>query len=182
VCAFSRERTGAALGEKKSGAIFTEEDLELLRTLTNQSAIAIVNARSYRSLAETNAQLRAALRKVELLEHVKTHLGKFVPASVRRLIESDPTAPALDKHEQDVTVFEGAAGTRWTFTASGPVTNLAARIGAFATGGAIYIGEATAQRLSEAFELRDLGAQVFKNVREPVVVYEVLGQRVLAAV
>ena len=279
-----------ALGEKKSGAIFTEEDLELLRTLTNQSAIAIANARAYRSLEETNAQLRAALRKVELLEHVKMHLDKFVPASVRRLIESDPTAPALDKREQDVTVlfldiagytslsealdqpkinylveryfssflddiyanqgdinetagdglmiifqdddppahasaavrtalairdktqrinaelqeayapvtvnmsinsgiaavgstkFEGAVGTRWTFTASGPVTNLAARIGAFATGGAIYIGEATAQRLSEVFDLRDLGPQAFKNVREPVVVYEVLGQRVLAEV
>src|SRR5206468_1985368 len=27
-----------ALGEKKSGAVFTEEDLELLRTLANQSA------------------------------------------------------------------------------------------------------------------------------------------------
>ena len=32
------------------------------------------------------------------------HLDKCVPVSVRRLIESDPTAPALDKHEQDVTV------------------------------------------------------------------------------
>jgi class 3 adenylate cyclase len=45
-----------------------------------------------------------------------------------------------------------------------------------------YIGEATAQRLSEDFELRDLGPQTFKNVRESVVVYEVLGQRMLAAV
>ena len=35
-----------ALGEKQSGAIFTEADLELLRTLTDQSAIAIANARS----------------------------------------------------------------------------------------------------------------------------------------
>ena len=77
------------------------------------------------------------------------------------------------------TKFEGAMGTRWTFTASGPVTNLAARIGAFATGGTIYVGEATALRLEEAFELRDLGPQLFKNVREPVAVYEVLGQRVL---
>src|SRR4029453_4412951 len=94
-----------ALGEKKSGAIFTEEDLELLRTLTNQSAIALANARAYRTLEKTNAELRAALRKVELLEHVKMHLGKFVPTSVRQLIERDPTAPALEKREQDVTVL-----------------------------------------------------------------------------
>jgi class 3 adenylate cyclase len=276
-----------ALGEKQSGAIFTAEDLELLRTLTNQCAIAIANARSYRSLEQTNAALRAALRKVELLENVKTHLGKFVPTSVRQIIERDPTAPALDKHEQDVTVlfldiegytslsealdhekinyvvehyfssflddiytnqgdinetagdglmiifqhhdaaahacaavrtalairgktqrinaelhgtyapvtvnmginsglaavgstkFEGATGTRWTFTATGSVTNLAARIGAAATGGAIYVGEATARRLADSFELHDLGPHLFKNVRDPVAVYEVRGQRVL---
>jgi class 3 adenylate cyclase len=286
---FKEELIGLlALGEKKSGAIFTADDIELLRTLLNQSAIAIANARSYRSLEETNAALRSALRKVEMLEHVKTHLGKFVPASVRRLIELDPAAPALDKHEQDVSVlfldiagyasmsqaldqekvnylieryfssflddiyanqgdinetagdglmiifqdddprahahaavhtalairdktrrinaelqgmyepitvnmginsglaavgstkFEGATGTRWTFTASGPVTNLAARIGAFATHGSIYIGAATAARLSEEFELQELGAQRFKNVSQPVDVYEVLGQRVPA--
>ena len=76
---------------------------------------------------------------------------------------------------QSRTLFEGATGTRWTFTATGPVTNLAARIGAFATGGTIYVGETTAQRLSDVFELRDLGPQLFKNVREPVTVYEVLG-------
>jgi class 3 adenylate cyclase len=77
------------------------------------------------------------------------------------------------------TKFEGATGTRWTFTASGPVTNLAARMGALANGGAIYVGEATAQRLDDAFALCALGPQAFKNVREPVVVYEVLGQETL---
>jgi class 3 adenylate cyclase len=77
------------------------------------------------------------------------------------------------------TKLEGATGTRWTFTASGPVTNLAARLGACANGGAIYVGEATAQRLDDTFALGELGPQVFKNVREPVVVYEMLGQQVL---
>lgn len=283
---FKGELIGAfALGEKASGAIFTEADLELLRTLTNQSAVALANARAYRSLEAKNTELRSALRKVELLENVKTHLSKFVPASVQRLIEQDPSAPALDKHEQDVSVlfldiagytsisqaldqakvnylveryfssflddiyanqgdinetagdglmiifqdddpevhacaavqtalsirdkaerinnelqgqfepvtvnmginsgqaavgstkFEGAAGTRWTFTASGPVTNVAARIGAFATNGSIYVGEATARRLSDAFDRRRLGQQLFKNVSEPVPVYEILGLR-----
>ena len=58
------------------------------------------------------------------------------------------------------------------------LTNLAASIGALATGGTIYVGEATAQRLKR-LELRDLGPQQFKNVGEPVTVYEVLGQRLL---
>ena len=40
---------------KGSGAIFTEADRELLRTLTHQSAIAIANARVYYVLEETNA-------------------------------------------------------------------------------------------------------------------------------
>jgi len=38
------------------------------------------------------------------------------------------------------------------------------------------VGEATAQRLNDAFVLCALGPQAFKNVRKPVVVYEVLGQ------
>lgn len=33
------------------------------------------------------------------------------------------------------TRLEGMTGTRWTFTASGPVTNVAARIGKLATHG-----------------------------------------------
>ena len=78
------------------------------------------------------------------------------------------------------TKFEGATGTRWTFTASGPVTNLAARMGALAHGGAIYVGEATAQRLDDAFTLGALGPHAFKNVRERVMVYEVLDQHALA--
>jgi class 3 adenylate cyclase len=84
------------------------------------------------------------------------------------------------------TKFEGVTGTRWTFTASGPVTNLASRLGAFATDGAIYIGEATAQRLSEEFERRPLDPQRFKNVNGLVEVCEILGvqrlQPALAAV
>jgi hypothetical protein len=36
-----------------------------------------------------------------------------------------------------------------------------------------------AQRLEDIFELHDLGPQLFKNVREPVTVYEVLVQRLL---
>ena len=44
---------------------------------------------------------------------------------------------------------------------------------------AIYVGPETARRLSEAFALRDLGRRAFKNVRAPVVVYEVLAHRAM---
>jgi serine phosphatase RsbU (regulator of sigma subunit) len=40
------------LGRKKSGKMFTPEDLDLLRTLTNQSAIALENARLFRENLE----------------------------------------------------------------------------------------------------------------------------------
>jgi hypothetical protein len=53
----------------------------------------MVNARSYRTLVETHAKMRAALCKVELPQHGKLHLGTFARTSVR-LIELDPTAPA----------------------------------------------------------------------------------------
>ncbi len=72
--------------------------------------------------------------------------------------------------------FEGLAGTRWTFTASGPVTNVAARIGALATKGEIYVGEETARRVRGRFELKDIGPQTLKNVKEPVLVYQVLAE------
>ncbi len=234
-------------------------------------------------LKEKNAELAAALKRVELLETIETHLSKFVPESVKRLIETAPDSPDLEKRQRDVSVlfldiagytrmsetvrgedmnwlveqyfsaflddiyhnqgdinetagdglmilfqggeeanhaegavrcalairakvsqinaslegrfapvtvnmginsgpclvgssrFEGVAGTRWTFTASGPVTNVAARIGASATGGQVLIGPETAGRLGAGWRLETLGPQRFKNVSEPVEVFEVQG-------
>jgi signal transduction histidine kinase len=48
------------LGEKESGRFYNGEDLELLRTLANQGAVAVENARSYRALVRANEELRAA--------------------------------------------------------------------------------------------------------------------------
>jgi len=70
--------------------------------------------------------------------------------------------------------FEGVGGDRWTYTASGPVTNIAARIGAQATDGRIFIGRETAQRVEGHFTLQDRGDFKLKNVRHPVRVFEVL--------
>jgi class 3 adenylate cyclase len=72
------------------------------------------------------------------------------------------------------TRLEGITGTRWTFTASGPVTNVAARIGKLATQGEIFIGEETAARVGTVFQLKEVGVQLLKNVSEPVAVFEVV--------
>jgi class 3 adenylate cyclase len=71
------------------------------------------------------------------------------------------------------TKIEGSGGTRWTYTASGPTTNLAARLSAL--GEEIAVSEETRRRLAEGHELDDLGLQRLKNVTEPVRVYRVRG-------
>jgi len=232
-------------------------------------------------LREKNIELEKTLQKVALLENIKMHLGKFVPESVKQIIEKAPDAPDLEKHARDVSIlfldiagytrmsetvaldrmnliveryfssflddihqnkgdinetagdglmiifqdpdhtlharnavrtalsiqrkaeainrdlrgsfepiviniginsgeamlgssrFEGISGTRWTFTASGPVTNIAARIGSLAKDGAILIGEQTAIRVTDEFNLQDIGSYELKNVSQPVKVFRV---------
>ena len=260
------------LGPKRSGGAYTTDDLRLLRLLANQSAVALENAKAY-------SALQTALRRVEILESIRSSLSKFVPKTVQDLIEQAPDAPELAKRDVDVsmlfvdivgytrlsqrldaaqvnllveryfgefldeilqeggdvnetagdglmvifqdsdtrrharaavrtalaivrrarqinaelaeasepitlhagvnsgvaavgaTKIEGTAGTRWTYTASGPVTNVAARLAALAEGDAILIGAETQRRLDGGFDLEDLGEQPLKNVEEPVRVF-----------
>jgi class 3 adenylate cyclase len=273
-----------ALGPKRSGADYTSEDLRLLRLLANQSAVALENARAYTALEAANAELKVALRRVEILESIRTNLSKFVPRTVQALIEQAPEAPELAKREADVSVLfvdivgytrlaerldpehlnrlveryfgsfldeilkrggdvnetagdglmvifqdpdprrharagvkcalgilrraheinakladvgnglepvafhvgvnsglatvgatkiEGMSGTRWVYTASGPVTNVAARLAGLGDGDAIIVGSATRSRLGDEFDVEDLGEQRLRNVEQPVRVYRV---------
>jgi signal transduction histidine kinase len=58
---FERRLVGViALGQKASGRFYSGEDLALLRTLANQGAVAVVNARSYHTLMRVNQELREA--------------------------------------------------------------------------------------------------------------------------
>jgi class 3 adenylate cyclase len=68
------------------------------------------------------------------------------------------------------TKIEGTAGTRWTYTASGSVTNVAARLAALGDD-AIHLGEATVARLPSRIGLQDLGELPLRNVDAPVRVY-----------
>jgi class 3 adenylate cyclase len=72
------------------------------------------------------------------------------------------------------TCFHGVSGDRWTYTASGPVTNLAARLGGLATGGRVLVGPDTRRRVESAFPLADLGEHRLKNVSRPVRVFELV--------
>jgi len=279
-----------ALGSKRSGVGYSTQDLGLLRLLANSSALALAHAQAYASLQETNAELSAAVRRVEILESIRTNLAKFVPRTVQDLIERAPEAPELDKREVDVTVLfvdlvgytrltqrldpgrvnevvercfgayldeilrrggdvnetagdglmaifrdadprrharqavkcalailrrtrdlsetlhglpeplavhigvnsglatvgatkiEGANGTRWTYTASGQVTIVAARLAALARGDEILVGVETRERLGTEAPLEDLGERPLRNVEAPLQVFRLaLPQRAPAA-
>ncbi|MGH7267147.1 MAG: adenylate/guanylate cyclase domain-containing protein [Candidatus Rokuibacteriota bacterium] len=271
-----------ALGPKRAGAAYTTEDLRLLRLLTNQSAVALEHAKAYTALEAAHTELKAALRRVEILERIRSSLSKFVPQTVQALIEKAPEAPELEKREVDLSVLfvdiagytrlterldpervnylieryfgsfldeilkrggdvnetagdglmvlfqdtdacrharaavktalgivrrtaeinaklaelaepialhvgvnsgvatvgatkiEGMTGTRWTYTASGQVTNVAARLAAFAEESSIIVGPVTRSRLAEDFEFEDLGEQRLRHVEHPVRLFRLL--------
>jgi class 3 adenylate cyclase len=79
------------------------------------------------------------------------------------------------------TKIEGAAGTRWTYTASGPVTNVAARLAALGEGDAVILGATTAQRLPSSLPVEDLGELRLRNVEAPVHAYRLPAPRTTAA-
>jgi class 3 adenylate cyclase len=259
-----------SLGDKKSGKMFTAEDLDLLRTMVNQTVIALENGRLFHDLA-------GSLKQIQMLETIKSNLSKFVPLTVQTMLEDGQDAEELfEKRDRDLSVMfadmtgytrlssrlpiaevndiieryfgafldeiikhggdvnetagdglmvlfqnddpkqhaesavkaalgiqritreinaerqdsepigmhiginsgtasvgatkiQGGAGMRWTYTASGPITNISARIGAI--GEEIAITEETRQRLGDDFVIEEVGPQNLKNVDHPVMVY-----------
>jgi class 3 adenylate cyclase len=272
---------GIGLGPKLTGDRYSRDDHELLATLANQGAVALRNAWAHQEVVRHAAELEASLRRIQVLESIKSNLAKFVPMTVQELIEESPEAPSFDKRELDVSVLfadisaytrvsaelpldkvnklveryfsafldeilsrggdvnetagdglmvifrkrdprrharaavlaalgiqrrtreindqlqdelrpitmkvgvnsgiaavgatkiEGMAGLRWTYTASGPTTNIAARLAALAEGGAVIITEETRTRLGEEFDVEGLGLQKLKNVDVPIPAYRV---------
>lgn len=97
----------------------------------------------------------------------EAHRSLFEPVTVNMGINSGQASVGS-------TRFEGISGTRWTFTASGRVTNVAARIRGLATDGAILTGHETYRRVKHAFHLDPIGSRQLKNIRRPVPVYRVV--------
>jgi len=73
------------------------------------------------------------------------------------------------------TRFAGSRGERWTFTASGPVTNRSKRLVDVARAGQIVVGPETARRIAGQYRLESLGPQKLKNLSEPVEAHRLLG-------
>jgi class 3 adenylate cyclase len=69
--------------------------------------------------------------------------------------------------------FDSLIGSRWTYTARGGITNVAARIGAQAKGGKVFLSKTTAQRIKDQFSLSPLGKFNLKNVTEEVEIFEI---------
>lgn len=72
------------------------------------------------------------------------------------------------------TKLGGAGGQRWTFTATGPTTNIAARLAGLAAAGEIVVGPATAERIRAHFVLEAMGERTLKNVSRPLAVFRVI--------
>lgn len=81
------------LGEKKSGKFYNREDVELLRTLANQGAVAIENARMVEEIIE----------KERFKNKIMDSFGKYVTSEVRDQI-LEGRIP-LDGELKDVTVL-----------------------------------------------------------------------------
>jgi class 3 adenylate cyclase len=277
-------RQGAVVGvlyleNNLAAGVFTSDKLKVLELVAAKLVIAIENVRLLEGQRVHARDLQSALHRVDILQKAKTHLAKFVPQSVQRIIDDNPYAPALEKQSRDATILfldmagytkitealdgaridhlieryfsaflpdilanggdinetagdglmilflaedpavhaaqaartalairkrtdeinaeisgpyepvqiniginsgqamvgstkmEAAAGNRYTYTATGLVTNIAARIASAATDGAILVSAETAKRIRGQFTVRELSEHRFKNVTAPVQVF-----------
>lgn len=107
------------LGAKLIGEPYNDHDRELLDTLMNNLVVSLKNARSFEKIKGLNRdleaknlelekalkELRAAMRKVELLESIKSNLCKFVPTAVTRMVENSPTGEVQEARELDISML-----------------------------------------------------------------------------
>jgi class 3 adenylate cyclase/HAMP domain-containing protein len=121
--------------------------------------------------SQTRHAQNAAAAAFELLRKVvelnEEFTGVYPPIAIHVGINSGPALVGATK-------LDGASGGRWTFTASGPTTNLAARIGGLTTGGEVKVGPETAERIKNHHVLQDAGEHQLKNVSQPVRVYRLV--------
>ncbi len=107
------------LGPKLIDEHYDDNDRELIKTLVNNLSIALQNARAIEEIKNLNQhleaknvelekaldELKAALRKVEILEGIKSNLCKFVPTAVTRLMERSPDGEIQGAEERDISVL-----------------------------------------------------------------------------
>jgi class 3 adenylate cyclase len=96
--------------------INSEDEIGQLGTVINDMTTRLKTAHEElaeknRTLDETLHNLQNSMKRVELLEQLKNELGKFVPVSVKRMLEQNPEATELEQCEKDVSaIFLDIAG------------------------------------------------------------------------
>jgi signal transduction histidine kinase len=95
------------VGRKHGGALFTSEDVDLLRTIANQAALALAHARSYAELEQRRQQQAAAwqferLALVETLAAEVAHEVRYPINFFRSVFRRVPGAATLTADEVDV--------------------------------------------------------------------------------
>ncbi|MFO7600373.1 MAG: adenylate/guanylate cyclase domain-containing protein [Candidatus Desulfacyla sp.] len=93
--------------------------------------------------------------------------GKFGETNVNMGINSGVALLGM-------STFKGSLDTRMTYTASGPVTNLAARLADYAQGGDILIGETTKEMIEGLWPVFDRGWAHLKGIDTPLRIYSLL--------
>jgi len=112
------------------------------------------------------AAVRAALGIQRLTRKINAEREGQTPVGMHIGVNSGTASVGATK------ISGAGGGNRWTYTASGPTTNIAARVGAL--GHEIVVTEQTRLRLDDRFELEPLGPQTLKNVRDPIPAYRVI--------
>ena len=121
--------------------------------------------------SQTRHALNAAGAAFRLLVRVaqlnRELVGTYPPVAIHVGINSGPALVGATK-------LDATGGGRWTFTASGPTTNLAARIAGLTRGGEVKVGPETAARIRDQYVLEDTGEHLLKNVAQPVRIYRLV--------
>lgn len=128
--------------------------------------------RARHALNAAGSALRIHAKVIELN---REYQGTYPPIAIHTGINSGPALVGATK-------LDAAGGGRWTFTASGSTTNVAARIASLAKGGEIMLGSETAERVRDNYVLEDAGEHRLKNVSEPVRVFRLVPPGVYAKV
>jgi class 3 adenylate cyclase len=89
--------------------------------------------------------VQTALESLQRTRQLNMQLQDMaVPIAVHIGINSGPAFVGPTK-------LEGTSGARWTYTASGAVTNIAARIAELSEAGTVLVGPETARRITGLF-------------------------------
>jgi len=148
--------------------------LELIRANhgeVNQEAgdglMVIFQTEGNRTRHAQNAANAALQIHAKVIELNRDFQGIYPPIAIHVGINSGPALVGATK-------LDAAGGGRWTFTASGSTTNVAARIASLAKGGQVMVGAETGGRIKEYYVLEDAGEHSLKNVSAPIRIFRLV--------